>query len=70
MSVPTQGEVFARLCERLRLAQEDSATLAHLTRSMSDSAKDKALADGWIAVSELLKRMQYQVTKIGQGHLQ
>jgi hypothetical protein len=70
MSVPTQGEQFAKLIEHLRAAQDTSAMLAHLTRSMSGSRKDKAVADGWIAVSELLKRMIYQVTALGQGKLQ
>ena len=70
MSVPTQGEQFAKLIEHLRLAQEDSAMLCHLTRSMSTSKKDNALADGWFAVEELLKRMIFQVTKLAQGKLQ
>jgi hypothetical protein len=70
MSVPTQGEAFAKLTEHLRLAQEDTAMLAHLTRAMSSSKKDVAVADGWIATSELLKRLIYQVTKLAQGKLQ
>ncbi len=70
MSVPTQGEQFAKLIDHLRSAQDDSAMLAHLTRSMSTSKKDNALADGWIAVSELLKRMIHQVTTLAQGKLQ
>ena len=70
MTVPTQGEQFAKLLEHLRQAQDDSAMLAHLTRSMSSSRKDTAVADGWIAVSELLKRVVYQVTTLGQGKLQ
>lgn len=69
MSVPTQGEQFAKLLEHLRQAQDDSAMLAHLTRAQG-GRKDHAIADGWIAVSELLKRMQYQVTKLAQGKLQ
>lgn len=70
MTVPTQGEVFARMIERCKLIQEDMATLAHLTRSMSNSSKDRALADGWIACSELMKRQIYQYTKLAQGKLQ
>lgn len=68
MTVPTQGEEFAKLLHHLRSAQDTSATLAHLTRAQG-SKKDHALADGWIAVSELLKRMIYQVTTIAQGRL-
>lgn len=70
MGVPTQGESFAKLSEYIRLAQEEAATLGHLTRSMSTSSKDKALADGWIAVSEMMKRINFQVIKLAQGKLQ
>ena len=70
MSIPTHGEQFAKLIEHLRLAQEDSAMLAHLTRAQASSKKDNAVADGWIAVSELMKRLIYQVTKLAQGKLQ
>lgn len=70
MSVPTQGEEYAKLIEFLRQAQESAYTLSHLTRAMSGSTKDNALADGWFAVGELMKRMQYQVTQLAQGHLQ
>lgn len=70
MSVPTHGEQFAKLLEHLRLAQEDSAMLSHLARAQSNTGKGKAIADGWFAVEELLKRMVYQVTKLAQGKLQ
>lgn len=66
---PSQGEIFAKLIERLRYAQEDCAMLAHLTRAQG-SQKDRAVADGWIAVSELIKRMNYQITTLAQGKLQ
>lgn len=70
MSVPTQGEAFSKLLHHLGEAQSQAAMCAHLTRAQSSSSKDKALADGWIAISEMLKRMQYQVTQIAKGHLQ
>lgn len=70
MSVPTQGEVFARITERLTQVQEDCSTLGHLTKSMSSSAKDTAVGDGWIAVGEMIKRINFQVIKLGQGKLQ
>lgn len=69
MNVPTQGETFAKLLDHLRSAQDDAAMLAHLTRAQ-DTSKDRAIADGWISVEELLKRIVHQVTKIAQGHLQ
>lgn len=69
MSVPTQGEEFSKLLHHLRSAQDTCAMLAHLTRAQG-SRKDNALADGWISVGELLKRVIFQVTKIAQGKLQ
>jgi len=59
MSIPTKGETYAKLIERLRYAQEDSAMLAHLTRD-----DDKLTARGWLAVSELIKRLQHQIGQL------
>lgn len=70
MSVPTQGESFSKLLHHLGESQSQAAILAHLARAHANTGKDRALADGWIAVSEMLKRIQYQITKIAQGHLQ
>lgn len=70
MSIPTQGEEFAKLIEYLRKAQETAYTLAHLAKSMSSDRKDQALGDGWIAVGELLKRQIYQVTMLARGKMQ
>lgn len=70
MSVPTQAEVYMRLLDHIRQAQDDSAILAHLTRSMSDKPKDRALADGWLAMSEMFKRVAYQITELAKGKLQ
>lgn len=69
-TVPTQGEEFAKLHHHIISAQESAARLAHLTRSMGSGSKDRAIADGWIAVSELFKRLNYQVTALAQGKLQ
>lgn len=64
MTVPTPGETFAKLIEHLRLAQEDSAMMAHLRRD-----DDKLIAQGWLAISEMLKKTQAQVTKLAIGRL-
>lgn len=69
MSIPTHTEEYTKLTEFLRKAQEAAAMLAHLRRA-EGSRKDHAVADGWIAVSELLKRVNYQVTALAQGRLQ
>lgn len=64
MSVPTPGEEFAKLIEHLRKAQEAAAMLAHLTRD-----DDKLRAQGWLAVSEMFKKVQSQVTKLAVSRL-
>lgn len=69
MSVPTQGESFAKLLEYLRKAQEESATMGHLT-GLQGSAMDQLLAKGWYGISELLGQVCIQVTKLAQGKLQ
>lgn len=69
MTVPTQGETLTQLIEHLRLSQEAAYLMAHLTRAMG-GRKDNALADGWFAIGEMLKRTNYQVIQIGQGKLQ
>lgn len=69
-TVPTQGETFAKLLHHIDEAMNCLATLAHLTRAMSDSRKDAAIADGWLACVELFKRIRYKVGEIAQGRLQ
>lgn len=66
MSLPTEGEEYAKLIEHLRLAQECAATLSHLT-GLNDR---KPTSRGWLLVQENLKRMQYVVTEIAKGKLQ
>ena len=70
MSVPTQGEEFAKFIHYLGEAQSTAYMLAHLARAQGTSAKDRGLADGWTAVGELMKRMQWQVTELAKGKLQ
>jgi hypothetical protein len=65
MSIPTQGEEFAKLIEHLRKAQEASAMLAHLVRD-----DDRLRSQGWMAVSEMLKKTVGNVTKLAMGRLQ
>lgn len=71
MSVPTQGEEYAKFIEHIRLAQEGAYMLSHLAKHhATGSRKDQAISDGWFAVGELLKRMVYQCTKLAEGKLQ
>lgn len=70
MSVPTQGESFAKLIEHIRQAQAECATLSHLAGLQSNHPRDQALAKGWLIVSEQLKLMQRTVTKVGTMRMQ
>lgn len=65
MTVPTPGETYAKLMEHLRYAQEDAAMLSHLVRD-----DDPVHAQGWLAVSEMLKLTQQSVTKLAMRRLQ
>ena len=69
MSVPTRGETFSKLLEHIRLAEEQAAMMAHLTRAESGGIKDNAIANGWLSVSELFRRMAIKVTELAQGRL-
>ena len=69
-SVPTMGEQFAKFLHHMGEAQSCAAMLAHLYRAQANDGKSRALADGWISISEMLKRQIFQVTKIAQGKLQ
>lgn len=68
-SIPTVAEEYSKLAEHLRKAEEASYMLAHLVRAQGGT-KDSAVADGWFATGELLKRMLHQVTQLAQGRLQ
>jgi hypothetical protein len=59
MSLPTESETFAKLLEHLRLAQEDAAMLGHLCAD-----NEPTRSHGWLGISELIKRIVAQVTKL------
>lgn len=67
--IPSHGEVYMKLLEDLTHAQEGASMLGHLAKSQGQGPKDRALGDGWIAISELLKRMAHQVTKLAAKKL-
>lgn len=64
--VPTSGETFSKLIHYLREAQEQSAVLAHL----ANADDNRAMALGWLAVTEGLKKMQHTVTLMATRKLQ
>lgn len=62
MSIPTEGETFSKVIEYIRKAQEETATLSHLTGLNGHAAA----AQGWLAVSEQLKVMQRVIIQIAK----
>ena len=70
VSVPTHGEAFSKLLHHWDEASNQVAMLAHLTRAQSNLGKDRAMADGWLAMGELMRRARWQMTELAKGHIQ
>lgn len=66
MPIPSKAEKYNELIEYLRKAQEASAMLAHLNNADGDKM-GALIAKGWLGVSEMLKKMIHQVTKLATG---
>lgn len=64
MSIPLEGDEYAKLIEHIRKAQEASAMLAHLCKD-----KSEAQSRGWLIVSEQLKLFQHTVTLLATRKL-
>lgn len=62
MSVPTQGETYAKIIEYLRKLQEETAMMAHLIAAQDD----RSLAISWLQVSENFKKMQHSLTELAK----
>jgi len=69
MGVPTRGETYTKLLYHVHMAEEQAAMMAHL-HNTEDSHKDKALARGWLSVSELFRQLAIKVTNMAKGRLQ
>jgi len=67
MTIPTKHEVYERLQYHLRKAQEEAATLAHLSNADGD-APGAILARGWLNVSESFKLTQQIVQQLQTGN--
>jgi hypothetical protein len=63
--LPTEGDLYQKLIENLRIAQEDAAMLSHL-RGLNHGV---AAARGWLVISEQLKAMQRVVIAIAASKL-
>jgi hypothetical protein len=69
MTVPTRGETYSLLLHHIRMAEEQSAMMAHLHNTEGNS-KDQLLAKGWLTVSEAFRVMAIKVTSLAKGRLQ
>ncbi len=59
----SEADTFAQLLEYLRLAQEACYTIGHLKKSNDD----EVTGQGFIAIGEMLKLTQRNVTKLATG---
>ena len=72
MTIPSRGEVYARLIHHLGEAQSCAATISHLHSLQMDglnSVVEAGHAKAWMIISEQLKRFSAQVTDIAKGGL-
>lgn len=67
--LPTKGLTYSKLLDHLRESQECCALMGHLCKTET-GLKDDALARGWYAVAEGLRKLQHYVTALAQGDLQ
>lgn len=61
--------VYSQLHEKLIECQELTAMASHLVRAEGSGSKNAALADGWHALSEMLKRVDWQITQLATRRL-
>lgn len=65
---PDRGVTYAKLMDHLREAQECAAMLSHLHNTEGND-RDKLIAKGWLAVAEMFRKVQFQVTHLAMGRL-
>lgn len=68
LGVPTRGDTYAQLMEKLRESEELAAMMAHLHQTEGNTM-DELLAKGWLGIAELFKKVRFQITKLAQGRL-
>ena len=66
--LPTHSLIYSQLLEKLIECQELCAMKAHLHNTEGNDM-DKTLAKGWLGMTELMKRMQYQITELAKNKL-
>jgi len=63
----TRGETYAKIIEQMKELRSNFAVMAHLHNTEGD--KDALIAKGWLAMEELMHRIEHQVTKLAMSKL-
>ena len=63
----SEADTFTKLLEYLRLAEESCYTLGHITKAQGSAHELRG--QGWLAVGEMLKLTQTQITKLATGRI-
>ena len=66
--LPSHSLIYAQLHEKMIECQELCAMKAHLHNTEGNDA-DKLLAKGWLGLTELFRRMDFQITELAKGRL-
>lgn len=67
--VVTRGETFAKLLHHVREAQDQAAVMSHLENT-EDGPHAAAAANGWLVISEMLRKMVHTMTQMAQRRMQ
>lgn len=61
----SESDTFAQMLEYLRMAEEAAYTIGHLRKANDDNLTGQ----GWLAIGEMLKMTQHNITKLATGPL-
>lgn len=61
----SESDTFAQMLEYLRMAEEAAYTIGHLRKANDDNLTGQ----GWLAIGEMLKLTQRNITKLATGPL-
>lgn len=61
----SEADTFAQMLEYLRMAEECAYTIGHLRKANDD----ELTGQGWLAIGEMLKLTQRNITKLATGAL-
>jgi hypothetical protein len=65
---PSRGDTFAKIIDLIDQIIDQCAVMAHLHNTEGNDM-DKLLAKGWLAMTELFRRMRYQIIQLATNKL-